>query len=125
MTAGAPGKSLLKRLPSWAVLLISIALLVTALFAAAGIATRTTPEDLRAQQGEGAERIRVAANLACANGLFRDCLGLYNQARHLDPAGDTDPAVVRNRAYALQMIADSAPLPSDASADGEAPRPEP
>jgi hypothetical protein len=96
-------------------LAFAIAVLIAALVGAsqAGV-FGANPHSLRAEQLGDAERIRKSAERACASGLARECLGLYNEAQVLDPAGDSDPEVHAHRALALALLAEAG-VPSDSS----------
>jgi hypothetical protein len=95
-----------ERWTSYVALAVSLALLVAALVGAYETgAFGTNPHSLRVEQHEAVFRIRRAAEGACANGSYRDCLALYNEAKVLDPAGDNDPAIAENRALATAALA--------------------
>jgi hypothetical protein len=110
-------QSLAQRWPSYVALAVSIALLVAALVGAAETgAFGTNPRSLQTEQREAVKRLRLAAENACSAGRPRDCLGLYNEAKVLDPSGDNDPDIQRNRGLATAVLA-TLPLPDASRSD--------
>jgi len=129
---GAPhdaSKGLAERLSSWSALAIAVGLLLASLLGAFELGVfRSGPEEFRARQRDRAWAIRRAARRACASGDAPDCIGLYDQAKRMDPEGDTDPEVQRDRAAATTTEAGATPeasTPASNEPPSQRDRPEP
>ena len=79
----------------------------------------TTLGAQKQQRGEAAERIRASARHACDQGLYRDCLRMYDEAKHFDPEGDDDPEVVEGRRQARAGLEARVAQEKAAEAGGE------
>jgi len=81
---------------------------VLAALAGAGVITTTGTAPLETTGNPPpltpARKLRSEAFEACGRGHWQQCIDRFNEARTLDPAGDTDPDVVDARKRATAMI---------------------
>jgi hypothetical protein len=91
---------------SWTPLMTAAAVAVAMLvgYGLCGLRPMTTLSEQQAEKSEAAIRIRASAKQTCEQGLYRDCLRLYDEAKRFDPQGDLAPEIEQARRSALDAL---------------------